>query len=600
MKKIYIIVCLLITGMISSCSDFLSAPSQSSFSEENVFQNEKLTENMIFNIYSFFAQTNSHRGRFQPYYGMNTDAEMINATDLTDITSLCNYSMVPANSQMSGTKDPNTWTCFYNAIEAANVCLAGIEKYGNPTHENLMGYFYGEALTLRATFYYDLLRGWGDVPARFVPVTSETIYMEKSDRDVIYKQIIDDLGKASDYLPWPRDNERTATVERVNKAYAKALRARLCLMAAGYSQRPLSENNHKDSEIRLSNAPELQKSVLYPIAKQELEDIVKSGKCGLTSSFEKFFVDLCKDKIDAGGESLFELPYADGRGRWMQTFAVYHYNADKYQSSSKKGGQNVPTPTLFYDFDSRDLRRDVTCIPYKWQDGKQVLKTSEPTQKEGWNFGKYRYEWMSRVVNGDDGINQSYVRYSDVLLMLAEVLNELDDLRGAKGYLETVRKRAFKEADWPEKVDNYIVRLTTKEEFFNAIVDERKFEFAGEMLRKEDLIRWNLLGEKVKATKDNMDDLRNYRNKYAVLPRTLYYRQAPNGESLEIYGLNAGEDTTPQGSGWQQSVNWQKAVVTDARVERFYINDPDKRQFWPIFQSDLDTQMGSLVNDYDY
>ena len=86
---------------------------------------------------------------------------------------------------------------FYNAIEAANVCLAGIEQYGNPAPDNLMGYFYGEALVLRATFYYDLLRGWGDVPARFAPVTSATIYMEKSDRDIIYKQIINDLEKAT-------------------------------------------------------------------------------------------------------------------------------------------------------------------------------------------------------------------------------------------------------------------------------------------------------------------------------------------------------------------------------------------------------------------
>ena len=75
-----------------------------------------------------------------------------------------------------------------------------------------MGYFYGEALVLRATFYYDLLRGWGDVPARFAPVTSATIYMEKSDRDIIYKQIINDLEKATDYLPWPNESERTTTV----------------------------------------------------------------------------------------------------------------------------------------------------------------------------------------------------------------------------------------------------------------------------------------------------------------------------------------------------------------------------------------------------
>lgn len=148
-------------------------------------------------------------------------------------------------------------------------------------------------------------------------------------------------------------------------------------------------------------------------------------------------------------------------------------------------------------------------------------------------------------------------------------------------------------------MEDYIARLLTKEQFFNAIVDERKFEFAGEMLRKGDLIRWNLLGKNVKETKRKMDDLRNYRNDYTNLPRKVYYRQMSDGESIEVYGFNVGEDNIPQGDGWQ-SVDWQKAAITDARVERFYVNEPDKRQFWPIFQSDLDTQMGSLINDYGY
>ena len=601
MKKIiYLLVCSVI-GLFSSCSDFLSAPSKSSFSEEIVFSNEKLTENMIFDIYSFFAQTNSHRGRFQPYYGMNTDCEMFNSVELTDQASLCTYSSSPANSQMSGTKDPNTWTCFYNAIEAANVCLKGIEEYGNPSPDNLMGYFYGEALTLRATFYYDLIRGWGDVPARFEPVTDATIYMKKSDRDVIYKRIIDDLEEAENYLPWPNDSERTSTSERINKAYAKALRARLCLMASGYSQRPLSENDHKGSELRLSNDPDLQKSVLYPIAKKELEDIINSKKCTLEKSFMQIFKNNCQDYIAAGGESLFEIPFADGRGRMMQHFAVYHYDKSKYISTTKKGGQNVPTPTLYYDYDESDMRRDVTCVPYKWEKGAQVTRTSAVDQKEGWNFGKYRYEWTAevRLVTGDDGLNQIYVRYADVYLMLAEVLNELGDKDGAKNYMRPIRERAFPESDRKIKVDDYLEALTTKEQVFKAIVDERKFEFAGEMLRKQDLIRWNMLGEKVQDTKRKMTALRNYEGDYAALPRTLYYRLKSDKETLEFYGFNKGENVVPEGDDWA-TVNWQQAAISDLRLQYFYLADPDTRQYWPIFQSDLDTQLGYLVNDYGY
>ncbi|MCD8262267.1 MAG: RagB/SusD family nutrient uptake outer membrane protein [Bacteroides sp.] len=246
-----------------------------------------------------------------------------------------------------------------------------------------MGYFYAEALVLRATFYYDLLRAWGDVSARFEPLTDETIYMEKSDRDIIFKQLLADLEEAQEYLPWPNASERTRTTGRINKAYAKALRARLCLMAAGYAQRSESLTAAQGSQIRLSNDPELQKAVLYPIAKKELEDIINSNTCKLEINFADVFIKNCRDVVEAGGESLFAIPYAEGRGRMMQHFAVYHYDRSKYLDTTNKGGQNVPAPTLYYDFDGDDLRRDVTCVPFKWQGGVQVVRTSNVSNQEG-------------------------------------------------------------------------------------------------------------------------------------------------------------------------------------------------------------------------
>ena len=48
----------------------------------------------------------------------------------------------------------------------------------------------GEVLTIRALVYYDLIRAWGDVPARFEPITSGTIYRPKESRDVIFKHLM--------------------------------------------------------------------------------------------------------------------------------------------------------------------------------------------------------------------------------------------------------------------------------------------------------------------------------------------------------------------------------------------------------------------------
>lgn len=230
----------------------------------------------------------------------------------------------------------------------------------------------------------------------------------------------------------------------------------------------------------------------------------------------------------------------------------------------------MPTPTLYYDYDESDMRRDVTCVPYKWEKGAQVTRTSAVDQKEGWNFGKYRYEWTAevRLVTGDDGLNQIYVRYADVYLMLAEVLNELGDKDGAKNYMRPIRERAFPESDRKIKVDDYLEALTTKEQVFKAIVDERKFEFAGEMLRKQDLIRWNMLGEKVQDTKRKMTALRNYEGDYAALPRTLYYRLKSDKETLEFYGFNKGENVVPEGDDWA-TVNWQQAAISDLRLQYF-------------------------------
>ena len=94
-----------------------------------------------------------------------------------------------------------------------------------------MGQLLGEALTLRAVYYADLLKAWGDVVARFEPVSSETMYLAKSSRDVIYKQLIADLEEAAELVAWPNaSNDRTSTTEGINKAFVKAFRARLCLV----------------------------------------------------------------------------------------------------------------------------------------------------------------------------------------------------------------------------------------------------------------------------------------------------------------------------------------------------------------------------------
>ena len=144
-------------------------------------------------------------------------------------------------------------------IERANLAISGIRQYGNYEKDADMRHLLGEVLTLRAVIYNDLLKAWGDVPARFEHVTAETMYLPRTNRDKIYKQLLADLEEAENYCYWANENTITQTTERINKDFVKALRARLALYAGGYGLR--------GDGYRLSKDPDLAPSKMYEIVK---------------------------------------------------------------------------------------------------------------------------------------------------------------------------------------------------------------------------------------------------------------------------------------------------------------------------------------------
>jgi hypothetical protein len=596
MKKIvYIIISMVFAGLLVSCEDFLEAPSQSTLDESLIFSNPTLAASAIDGIKEPIGQTNSYRGRFLTHYGANTDIEWYNSSTAASARSdLARYVNSSINTDMNTAN--NAWAQMYSGIERANICIRGLRTYGNPAPGTEMGQLLGEALTLRAIYYADLVKAWGDVVARFEPVSSETMYLAKSSRDDIYKQLIADLGEASELVAWPNGNARTTTTEGINRAFVKAFRARICLAAAGYSQFP--------DGIRRSSDPALSVSTLYPVAMQECLDVITSTTARLEGTFEGFWRKVCEENITAGGESLWEIPFADGRGRMAFTFAVRHASVDQY-TGQPRGGDYGPLPNVFYDFDVKDTRRDVTCVPYSWGtaiDGisRQIINTGSGVSL--WYFGKLRYEWMTRYVTStnDDGLNKIYMRYAEVLLMAAEIQNELGNLGPAKDYLKQIRQRAFAQADWPAKVDAYLNAITTKEQMFNAIVNENAFEFCGEMERKAALIRWNLLGEKMLDGQRRMTDLSSRTGSYTDVPETIYYRYASDGETLQFYGLNRGETEDRSADYTYNTVYVSTSKLSTSKISSLYTAMPDQNQFWPIWQVFIDASNGMLRNDYGY
>ncbi len=600
MKKIlYFGLTFLFSVLMFSCEKTLDAPSKSSLDESVVFSDPTLAQGAIVGIIHSFCETNSYRGRYLAFYGPNTDCEVRNGLRNTneDAARLVNYNTNVNNSQMNTLN--NAWAMMYQGIERANIAIRGLRNYGNTENNPTMAHILGEVLTLRTVLYHDLVKAWGDVPARFEPINADNIYLPRSDRDEIYKQLLADLEEAATLVAWPNESGWTQSTERVNKAFVKGLRARIALAAGGYSQRA--------DGIRLSNDPELSREKMYNIAKQECLDVINSGRARL-QGFEEVFRALHSEKLVAGQEILWEIPFSEGRGRVIFDLGVRHTTTNKY-TGQNRGGTNGPNPVMFYEYDRDDVRRDVTCVPYEWSKNSSDLDGSFPfqipTNNGRWQFGKYRYEWLfqesgRRVTStNDDGLNWLYMRYSDVLLMAAEAINELEGPGAAAPYLREVRERAF--PNHPQKVTAFMQQATAgKDAFFNAIVDERALEFTGEMLRKADLIRWNLLSVKLNEAKTKLFELENRLGKYQNLPDRIYFTYANDGESLIIYGLNFGDTDEigaslgyPEDNSWSISSTGEQSTFWDA----LFLREPNQQHFWPIWQVFIDGSNGLLNND---
>ena len=575
---------------LSSCSEegFFDVKAPSAADESNVYSNYTLSEYAIFSISETFGHTNNYRGRFLPWYGFNTDVEWYNGTNTTG-KQLAQYNPTTNNTQLN--LDNGPYNEMFVGIERANLAIEGLRTYGDIENQPDMAYLLGEALTLRAMIYYDLIKAWGDVPARFEPINSDNIFMAKSSRDTIFVHILADLEEAINYLYWPGQSTQTATTDRINKAFACGLYARIALFASGYALRP--ENGTVGTgnvgSVRKTDEPQLQASVLYPNALKYLKMVIESGTAHLESSYEQLWRNFNNYDLTAGKEVLYSIPFSDGRGRWNYHFAGSHEGTAYIGTAANRGGDVGPVPTLYFKYEAQDTRRDISCVNFNWiEDGQ------EPAGIDMWYFGKYRFEWMDVQPYGggnDDGLKPVVMRYSDILLMAAEITNELGNLNEAKDFLSQVRERAY--AGNESMVTNYINGLADKNAVFNAIVDERALEFVGEFLRKADLIRWNLLNTKLDEAKAEMT---------ALAQRTdeVYYSYNADGMGLTFWGLDPAQSgISPEGSQWILAEDYFSDFDT-ALIDAMYQADPNQHMFWPIFDITLTNSQGYLKNDYGY
>ncbi|BAV05271.1 Starch-binding associating with outer membrane [Filimonas lacunae] len=509
MKKIYILTTVAFAALsLASCKKFLDQPSINKYDSETIFESVGRAEMVVVGAYS---QTFNREMYYQ--LGMGTDECMSTEGTTNSKNQVANYVYTPSISPTS------TYTAMYASIEYVNVAIKGLQGMtvadADKTKWNML---LGEAYAIRAMNYLNLVRYFGDVPYSTLPV-GETNQFTSSrvSRDTIYDGCVSDLQKAVELLPW-KSAGLVPTTERFTKNAALGMLARVALYAAGYSLR-WDLNTYAASSCKIAQRSDVGRiKELYGIAADACQKAMGSGENALLPKFETVFRNLVTGKYDNECMLLF--------GQWgtSSNGSVTGYTNGIYSHVNSMYAKAQPamavTPTYWFDFGEGDQRRDVTICNYliNSDNGRDMNAYSSNT------IGKYRVNWMATTGTGTDkrDIDWPVLRYSDVLLMYAEALNEYNNgpTAEAKAAFEEVRKRGY-------GGDASKIGTTPSDYagFRNAIILERKLEFGFESLRRTDLARWGILYETLTQTKQNLNDMANVTGAYANIDRYRVYKR---------------------------------------------------------------------------
>lgn len=600
-KHFYKLTILTVAGcmlLLASCKKFLDQQPITDVSAEVVFSDVPSAYKALAGVYSRLVGDAGFGIRLSLYYTVDTD-EMQGPTGAADNDrrDIARYSATSGNAQLT-----NPFNQLFTGIEYANICIANIPKMpmytnGSDQQKKQLQRMYGEALTLRAQFYFEAIKHWGDLPAHFSPasqIASANPFPVRTDRDTLLSRLIADLKTASDLVPWRNEVAGIGDVldERITKGAVKGLRARLALFRGGYALR---------SDVTMRRASDYLS--FYQIARDECNDIMSSGQHSLNPSYRA----LWKDQVNAhavtdpNGELMFQASAIGGVA--AEDTKLAYYNGPTVNNLGNKS-INV-LPTYFYQFDSTDLRRDVTCAIYNVAaDG--VTKTGQAITAIC--DGKYRRDWITNPsytpTNAIQyfGLKWQILRYSDVMLMFAEAENELNGpTAAAYNAVNQVRRRGYGKAIGTADPTVDLLAGLSKSAFFDAIVKERSLELGGEGIRKFDLIRWNLLSTKIAATKAALLAMSTSSAPYNTLPTSMYYKTGSTSDDNTFTGglwansfYKAAPSSTPAGT---TKVTWLSAAINTTSLARYATGFvTGKSELLPIPQPARDANVNLTQN----
>lgn len=427
--KVIIALGLISVATLSSCKKALETTPYSSFTSANFFKDVDEAYMATLGVYEIMSSPETYGWYIPMVMDNDTDISQI-AGDASDSWRLVPHSKAGANIDIFYT----VWSNLYKGIDRANLVIEKIPEMtqfsnGSQADKDQLNRMLGEVKFLRGFYYAELIRLYGDVPFKQASSkTGDDLKLPLTDRDEIYKQIIKDMQEAITLLP-----DGLPVNERISKYGAKAMLARVALFAGGYSlradgimQRP---NNYR---------------TYYELAQIQINDVINSGLFKLNKDYAQVFINQCQHKFEFT-ENLFEVAFYNpsglrGNGSWFGIFNGVTASRGVYPATT---GRYWVTRTFYDSFTPGDLRRDFSIANYSLNatGGKTVLRDGI------WTCRKWSREFQTGATeeNAYTFINNVIMRYSDVLLMRAEVENELNNGPNqlANEAIAMVRSRAF-------------------------------------------------------------------------------------------------------------------------------------------------------------
>ncbi|MHA4808628.1 RagB/SusD family nutrient uptake outer membrane protein [Flavitalea flava] len=446
MKIIYFLTGLALLTSLGGCKKYLDKAPLDSINSANFFQNANDAVTAVNGAYQPLQWPKLFNLRMwaTDIVAGNSVVGAGGGTDGIETVQQSNFVTDPSNA---GVLD--LYRGPYPGILRCNLVIGNVP--GIKMDTLLRNRILGEALFLRAHYYFILVRFFGDIPLITKPQTpSDNLRPARTPKTQVYQQIIQDLTAAAGLLP-AREIYSGSDVGRASKGAATGMLAKVYLTLGQYQ-----------------HALDLCKQVTalgYSLNLNYTDNFDPAHKNSVESLFE----------VQYSGTTTYGFFNDLNQASWSSTF-MGPRNANFVGGGY---GWNQPTQEFVDAYESGDKRKDATLLYQGCPsfDGKSYSAGFSTT---GYNVRKFL---VPLSVSPDYNTNPEdfpVLRYADILLMQAEALNELDKTNEAEAPLNLVRQRA----GLPP-----IASGLSKTDFRIAVLHERRMELAFEGQRWFDLVR---------------------------------------------------------------------------------------------------------------